>query len=87
MSFFRVLRVVPVNELKDLIMSSLEAIKQTTQNEAAEVKAHVDAVAIRVKELEDQLAAGQEITPEQLEEVRQGIENIFTTPSNPDPNA
>lgn len=63
-------------------MATLQEVKDAVAEEAAEVKARVDALEARVAEL---IAQGENgASPEELEEIRTAVRNIFS-PTAPVP--
>jgi phage-related minor tail protein len=66
------------------LMSIAQDLKDTATAEGVEVKAKLDALAVEIQALKEQVANGTPITEAELEEVKQAIKNIFT-PASPAP--
>ena len=60
------------------IMATVDEVKAAIAEEAAEVKARVDALDAQVVDLKNQIAAGTAATPAQLDEIIAGVRGIFT---------
>lgn len=67
-----------ITEIGECIMASIQELKDAVANEAAEVKTRLDELQEHIEALQEQLAAGENITAADLDEVKLAIENIFT---------
>ena len=66
-----------INHKGDKIMASLQEVKDAIAQEKAEVVEKVEGLNAQIEELKNQIAAGGVVTAEQLDEVLDGIKNIF----------
>jgi DNA-binding protein H-NS len=72
-------------KLMEAIMDAKTVILQAIADEKAQVTAAIEAAKAQIQALQDQLAAGSVITPEQLQEVLTSIEDIYKPAEEPPP--
>ena len=60
------------------IMATVQEIKDAAIAEKSEVQAKLAAVDVEIQSLKGQIAAGSAATPEQLDELKTAIVDIFT---------
>lgn len=63
---------------EDNIMATIQEVRDAAIREKAEVQVKLNAVAIEIQALRDQIANGGAATPEQLDELIAAITDIFT---------
>ena len=64
--------------LKEYMMATVQELVDAIAAEKAEVAGKLDALAVEIQALKDQIAQGGTITEEQLNVVLVGIQDIFT---------
>jgi len=64
--------------LEKKIMTTIKDIEVAAEEEAAEVKARIDALEAELQALKDQIAGGQVVTEEQMASALAKVRGIFT---------
>lgn len=70
-----------IKQLEDKIMSTRQEVLQAIEDERIEVQGRIDTLEARIQELEDQVANGEPVTPEQFAELKAMVQGIHTPPS------
>lgn len=65
------------------IMAQVDEVLSAIAAEKAEVAAAVDGLTAQITALQEQIAAGGAVTPEQLDQIKIAIGDIFTAPVTP----
>jgi hypothetical protein len=67
----------------EIIMATLQEVKDAVAAEAAEVTAKVNELLVEIQRLNDLLAAGGSVTAADLDELKASVEAIFVAPPAP----
>ena len=67
----------------EIIMATLQEVKDAVASEAAEVTAMVNELLAEIQRLNDLLAAGGSVTAADLDELKASVEAIFVAPPAP----
>ena len=67
----------------EIIMATLQEVKDAVASEAAEVTAKVNELLAEIQRLNDLLAAGGAVTAADLDQLKADIEAIFVAPPAP----
>lgn len=59
-------------------MATKEEVLQAIADEKAQVQARLDELVARIAALEEQVANGGTVTAADLDEIKNGVQNIFT---------
>ena len=66
-----------INHLKEDIMATLDEVKQAITDEKTEVTAKITELSNKITELQTQISGGENVTPEQLSELKELVHGIF----------
>ena len=67
----------------EIIMATLQEVKDAVASEAAEVTAKVNELLVEIQRLNDLIAAGGSVTAADLDELKAAVEAIFVAPPAP----